>query len=104
MRHRNDDGNISSCLFSKEAEIDIARLDKSRHTAQVFFLSFFFLEPKQYQHNPDIHHNNTQGDSQVGALDWDKYLEGFDLDDPKGRRDMQPIIGNNPRILLLIAG
>jgi len=28
-----------------------------------------------------------------GTLDWDQYLEGFDLDDPKGRASMQPLIG-----------
>jgi hypothetical protein len=28
-----------------------------------------------------------------GVLDWDQYLAGFDLDDPKGRASMQPLIG-----------
>lgn len=67
MRHRDDTSEPPVELFTEDAERDIARLEKSRCPSE-------------------------DGET-IGALDWDRYLEGFDLDDPKGRAAMQPLIG-----------
>lgn len=93
MRHRDDVTEPSVQLFTDDVERDIARINSSRQLPA-----------------------DEEG---IGELDWDQYLEvsssdipfssmlgplsslltnriisqGFDLDDPKGRAEMQPLIG-----------
>jgi hypothetical protein len=102
MRHRKDNpDSVTLEMFAEDVDRDIARLEKSRKKG--------LARKTQTNDNRNASSSSTSittspsssegvGDEmrdeneEFGEIDWDEYFGSVDIDDPKGRSSLQPIV------------